>query len=803
MKPKADTLKITTDTHEAAALFAPMPVVPIAGSVLFPSLFYPFIINSDLAARAVDRAMTGNQLIFIVAPRTQREDPARLKASDLFSVGTIGRVMQISHPDSGPANALVLGISRARIITTDSSPGGVLFARLNPIPDQPVEENANSRAVIRIVKDQLETAASLGKEGIGEFIVSARDVHEPGRIADLAASTLDLEIYDAQAVLETFDPVKRLSLVSRLLASELEVLQIQQRILSSINSGLEEKQRHSYLIAQHKAIHKELGLDEENEDPAAEFRSKILAVSMPPAAEKHALREASRLSRMNPDSSEANIIRNYIDLMLALPWNTRARESLDLSRARAILDSDHFGLDDIKERIIETLAIRKLNPSARSPIICFAGPPGVGKTSLGQSIARALGRPFFRFSVGGVRDEAEIRGHRRTYVGAMPGRIISGLKSTAVANPVFMIDEIDKIASDHRGDPASALLEVLDPAQNSSFSDHYLEVPFDLSEILFITTANSLHTIPAPLRDRMEIIHLHGYTDEEKINIATSYLIPRQLAACGLRPGTLTFRRDALRLIIESYTREAGVRNLEREISRAARKIATRVASGDPRQKFTVTRSGVATLLGPPSIRHQRRRRADSIAIANGLAWTESGGELLTVEAVTMPGNGQLIITGQLGDVMRESALAALSFIKSNSAALGITALPGPSLDIHIHVPAGAVPKDGPSAGVTIAATLLSLFIQQPIRCDVAMTGEISLHGDILPVGGLKSKILAARRESISTIIVPEANRTDISLLSPEDTAGLEIVFVRSFPELISRIFAQTRTPSARRKAAS
>ena len=770
-----------------------MPVVPVSGAVLYPFMVFPFFVLGARAEKAVDAAVSSNNFIFVAAGKDPKKNLDEIEPGELHRIGTVGIIVRMMRVPTGGIKMMVQGVQRALSESVSVNPNGHMDAKVRFLEEPGPAMSDETVALIRNMNSQLQKAVQLGKQLPQEFLAMVSELKEPGKLADLIASSLELEPGDSQQVLEQLDTEKRLNYVFRLLAGEIQILEIQNKIKTNVQTEMNEMQKKHYLREQLKAIQKELGQEDPRQSEMADLRRRIEESKMSAEAEKQALHELDRLGIMHPDSAEAGVIRTYLDWMIAVPWNKSSEERLDLARARKVLDDDHYGLEKIKDRILETLAVRKLKPDAKSPIICFVGPPGVGKTSLGQSIARALNRSFFRFSVGGVRDESEIRGHRRTYVGALPGRIIGGLKTAGANNPVFMIDEIDKMGSDFRGDPSSAMLEVLDPAQNSTFTDHYLDVPFDLSKIMFITTANVLHTIPAPLRDRMEIIHLEGYTAEEKSAIAVKYLIPRQMEANGLQKKHIFFKREAVRKIISGYTRESGVRNLEREIGKICRKVASEVASGKGRKTLVITIAKVQEFLGKPRDVLSQKRTKDEVGVVNGLAWTETGGDVLHIEALSMEGKGNLILTGQLGDVMKESVKAALSLVKSGAGRYGIEKLPGADTDIHVHVPAGAVPKDGPSAGVTMFTALVSLLSRRPVRHDIAMTGEISLRGAVLPIGGLKSKLLAAKREGITKIIVPSTNRNDIEEMKPEELRGLTIVYAESVDDILPHIFREKK----------
>ena len=657
------------------------------------------------------------------------------------------------------------------------------------------------QALIRTVKSALETVVSLGKNVSQDVVVIAANLEDPGRLADLVASNLELKVAEAQQILETLDPVKRLKMVNRMLAQEIEVLQIQHDISTQAKGEIDRTQREYYLRQQIKAIQRELGESSELSEEIAGYREKVGRAGMPDEAEDEARRQIDRLERMHPDATETATLRNYLDWMVELPWSVSTEDNLDLAKAGRTLDEDHYGLTSIKDRILEHLAVRKLKEKARGPILCFVGPPGVGKTSLGRSIARALGRKFVRLSLGGVHDEAEIRGHRRTYVGAMPGRIIQSIRQAGTNNPVFMMDEVDKIGADFRGDPSSALLEVLDPEQNHAFRDNYLGVPFDLSKVMFITTANLLDTIQPAFRDRMEVIELGGYTEEEKTAIAMRHLIPRQLEAHGLAAGEVEFSEDAIRLMIGRYTKEAGLRNLERSIAGVCRKIARKAASGKRRRRKVTTRQ-LERYLGRPKVFPDELLKRDMVGVATGLAWTPTGGDILFVEATAMRGKGSLTLTGQLGDVMRESAQAALSYARSRASEWNVEEDFFSTHDIHVHVPEGAIPKDGPSAGVTAATALISLLANRPVHRNIAMTGEITLRGEVLPVGGIKEKILAARRAGIRSVIVPKLNARDLADIDEAIRKDMEFVLAADVSDVIDHAVSKSSTRRAPKRPA-
>ena len=658
--------------------------------------------------------------------------------------------------------------------------------RIERIVEPTAPENTlEAEALIRTVKEELGKIVALGKAVSPEVMVIVENMQEPGSLADLVASNIGLKVEEAQGLLEVVDPLERLKKVNDFLNKESELLNMQARIQSAAKEEMGKSQREYYLREQLRAIQQELGETDARSEEIAELRKAVSAAKMPQPVEKEALKQLGRLEQMHPDAAEASMLRTYLDWLVEIPWGKATKDSLEINRASEILNEDHYFLEKVKERILEFLAVRKLKKKMKGPILCFVGPPGVGKTSLGKSIARAMGRKFVRISLGGVRDEAEIRGHRRTYVGALPGRIIQGLKQAGSNNPVFMLDELDKLGSDFRGDPSSALLEVLDPEQNNSFSDHYINLPFNLSNVMFIATANQMDTIPGPLRDRMEVISLAGYTEEEKLGIAKRYLVPRQIKENGITEEIISFSDEALKTLISKYTREAGLRNLEREIGSVCRKVARKIAEGGTKQ-FAITAGTVAKFLGPPKFLREEEMERNEVGVVTGLAWTPVGGEVLFVEASTMKGKGGLTLTGQLGDVMKESVQAALSYIRSRAAELQLPEDFYSTMDIHVHVPAGAIPKDGPSAGVTMATALVSALSRIPVRKNVAMTGEITLRGKVLPIGGLKEKILAAARLGINTVVIPVQNFKDLEDVPKTILKKLKIVTASTIDDVLA-----------------
>ena len=745
---------------EEAELPETLPLLPVRDVVVFPYMILPLFVAREASVSAVEAALNRDQLVFLTAqydPEVDLPGP-----DDMYQVGAVGMIMrQLKLPD-GRLKVLVQGLTRARIKNwVREQP---YFEVSMEATDEALikEVSVEVEAMMRNVREASEKILALRGLLSGDVMAILNSVEDPGRLADMVASNLRLKISEAQQILEESDPVARLELVHSHLGKELEVSTMQAKIQSDAQEEMSKSQREYFLREQMRAIRRELGDAEDRFQELEELRGGVAGLKAPVEVKAEAAKQIDRLSQMQPEAAEATIIRTYLDWILDLPWGSYTRDRLDISRAQRILDEDHYDLDKVKERILEYLAVRKLNPHMKGPILCFLGPPGVGKTSLGRSIARALGRKFVRISLGGVRDEAEIRGHRRTYIGALPGRILQGLKTAGSANPVFMIDEVDKVGSDFRGDPTSALLEVLDPEQNHAFSDHYLGLPFDLSRVMFITTANLDDTIPEALLDRMEVIEIAGYTDEEKVQIARSHLIPRQQKEHGLKEGLVSISDNAVLEVIRGYTREAGLRNLERELGSVYRKLARRVAEGKE-GPFSVTGGNLHRFLGTPKFLDDEERGEGEVGVATGLAWTAFGGEALRVEVSLLYGKGNLTITGQLGEVMKESVQAALSYARSRAAEFGLSRDFYEELDLHLHVPSGAIPKDGPSAGVTICTAIVSALTGIPVREDVAMTGEITLTGKVLPVGGLKEKTLAALRARLSQVLVPEKNKKDLS----------------------------------------
>ncbi len=735
-----------------------MPLLPVRDVVIYSYMILPLMVGREKSIKAVEKAMEGDRLIFLATQKeSSEEDPG---PDGIYNMGTVALIVKMLKLPDGRVKILVQGLAKAGIVAYESlSPS--FDVQIAKIPESSIPVTIEIEALMRSVKENSEKILQLRGIISPDAVAILDSIEDPGRLADLVASNLKLRVEESQAILEVLDPVERLKQVNELLSKELELSAMQAKIQTQAKEEMGKTHREYFLREQLKAIQTELGEIDEKTKEIDEFKEKIAKAKMPEEVEKEAEKQLNRLGQMHPDAAEATIIRTYLDWMVELPWSKSTRDKLDMKRAKRILDEDHYDLERVKDRILEYLGVRKLNRKMKGPILCFVGPPGVGKTSLGKSIARALGRKFTRISLGGVRDEAEIRGHRRTYIGALPGRIIQGLKTAGSNNPVFMLDEIDKVGADFRGDPSAALLEVLDPEQNHAFSDHYLNVDFDLSKVMFIATANVSDTIIPALRDRMEIIELSGYVDEEKLKIARQFLIPRQIKENGIKKDDFNISDDALLNLINQYTREAGLRNLEREIANLCRKIARKIAESQKRIP-RITAKNLNKFLGVPKYLPETERRDDEVGVATGLAWTPYGGDILHIEATPMEGKGNLLLTGQLGDVMKESGQAALTYFRFRAASFDTDEKFYNSKDIHVHVPAGAIPKDGPSAGVTMATAVISALTGIPVRADVAMTGEITLRGAVLPVGGLREKSLAALRAKIHTVIVPEKNAKDL-----------------------------------------
>jgi ATP-dependent Lon protease len=760
-----------------------LPLLPVRDIVIFPYMLLPLFVGREMSIKAIEAALDSHRLIFLAAQRAlEVENP---EPKDIYSVGTVGMITRMLKLPDGRIKILVQGLAKARISKfIQTEPFYQVDVEKLVEPKSP-EVTLEVEAVMRNVKEQLEKMVTLGKVLLPDIMVVIENIEEPGRLSDIITSNLGLKVELAQEILEILDPVQRIKKVSEILNKEMDVLMMQQKIQAEAKGEIDKTQREYFLREQLKAIQKELGEMDERLEEINDFRRRITEAKMPEKVLKESEKQLKRLEKMHPDSAEASTVRTYLEWMVDLPWSKGTKDNLDIKIAAKVLDEDHYDLEKVKERVLEYLAVRKLKEKMKGPILCFIGPPGVGKTSLGRSIAKAIGREFVRISLGGVRDEAEIRGHRRTYVGALPGRIIQGIKQAGTNNPVFMMDEVDKIGMDFRGDPSAALLEVLDPEQNNAFSDHYLGVPFDLSKVMFITTGNLVDPIPSALKDRMEVIHLSGYTEEEKLGIARSYLMPRQLEEHGIKKESVHLPDDMMNMIISQYTREAGVRNLEREIANVLRKIAKQIAEGNKAKIYKITQTNLHKFLGVPKFLPEGEQEKDEVGVTTGLAWTESGGDIIFIEATIMKGKGGLTLTGHLGEVMKESAQAALSYIRSKAKNLGIDQDVFAKNDVHIHVPAGAIPKDGPSAGITMATAIASAFLNLMVDHKVAMTGEVTLRGRVLPIGGLKEKLLAAKRAKIETVILPKRNEKDLEEVPQHVLKGMRFVFVDTMDEVL------------------
>ena len=784
------------EDEDASAIDGPLPVLPLRGTTVFPSAVVPLLVSRLSSLKLVEDALAASRLIALCAQRDATVDEPG--PDHLHTIGTAARILKMLKYPDGSVRILVQGIRRIEVAGyVETSP--YLTATVREVADGGTEGMAVQALRSQVVHGFtrfVELATYLPEE----LQLVVVNVKQPGRVADLVASTLNVALEHKQRLIETLDVGDRLRQVDALLAREIELVELGQKIHGDVQSEIGRNQKEVFLREQLKAIRRELGEDEGRPGEIDLLRERIERAKLPDEARKAADEELDRLAVIPPESAEHSVIRTYLEWLADLPWSVKTEDNLDIEHARAILDEDHFGLEKIKDRILEFLAVRKLRANPRGPILCLVGPPGVGKTSLGRSIARALGRKFHRLSLGGVRDEAEIRGHRRTYVGSLPGRIVQGMKAAGSKNPLFMLDEIDKVGADFRGDPASALLEVLDPEQNKEFRDHYIDIPYDLSSVLFLTTANVLDPVPDPLQDRMEVLELAGYSEEEKVLIAQRFLVPRQTTENGLPDGFLTLTDDAVTRIARDYTREAGLRNLEREIGSICRKLARGIAEGRE-TPVRLDDGDVAAYLGPPHYFEELAERAQRPGVAVGLAWTPQGGDILFIEAARMDGKKQLTLTGQLGEVMKESAQAALTFLRSNASRYGIEPAFFESADIHVHVPAGAIPKDGPSAGVTMTAALASVLTGRALREGVAMSGEITLRGAVLPVGGIKEKVLAARRAGIRELYLPAQNRTDVEDIAPDLLAGIEFHYIHTVDELLDRALAAEVRDSTTRVA--
>lgn len=795
-----DSLSIGMDDftdHEDMVIPNELPMMAVRDVVVFNYMIIPLFVGRPSSVEAVNAALEGDKLLMLLTQKDATIDNPG--PEDLYKVGMVCMVMRTLKLPDGRLKVLVQAVSKAKVKKYVQTEPYSLVKIKTLTEDDVKETSVATEALMRTVREQTEKIMSLRGILSADLMMIINNIEDPGRLADLVGSNLRLKITESQSILEELNPIKRLKLVNVLLTKELEVSTVQAKIQSDAKEEMSKSQREYYLREQLHALQKELGDSDERGQEIDDLLRKLKKAKMPKSVRKEAKKQVERMEMMHPDSSEATIIRTYVDWILDLPWKKGTNDQLDLMAAKKVLDDDHFGLDKIKERILEYLAVRKLNPDTKGPILCFVGPPGVGKTSLGQSIARAMGRKFYRLSLGGMRDEAEIRGHRRTYIGAMPGRILQGLKNVKSNNPIFMMDEIDKIGSDYRGDPSSALLEVLDPEQNFEFSDHYMNMPFDLSKVMFITTANRSDTIPGPLLDRMELINLSGYTLEEKVVIARKYLLPRQIKENGIKPRHLRLVDDTLQYIISHYTHEAGLRNLEREIGKICRKVARKIAEGG-KGPYSISRNTLSRYLGPPkSIPESELEMLHQPGLVTGLAWTEAGGEILQIEVNIMPGKGKLTLTGQLGDVMKESVQAALTYCRSRCNDLGVKEDYFDKHDIHVHVPAGAIPKDGPSAGITMATAIYSAISGKTVAKKLAMTGEITLRGRVLPIGGLKEKALAAVRADLTRVIIPIQNDKDLIEIPPEIRKKMEFYPVKDMDEVVAIAFDEGEKKKAKK----
>lgn len=758
------------------------PLIPLRGVLVFPYTVSHLDVGREKSIYAIEKAMLGDKIIFLAAQKiAQNDSPLN---EDIFSIGTVAEIKQILKLPGGVLRILVEGLARGKIIRHYSQ-DEFLSVEVEQYTEEPIK-TPEVEALRRNLIYQFEQYVKLSRRVPAETLSTVTNLKEPGHLADIIASHLNLRVEDKQRLLEAVEIVSRLELLGAIVAKELEIVELERKINLRVRKQVEKTQKEYYLREQMKAIQHELGEKDGGMTEGEEYRKKITAANLPKEVEEKVLKEVERLEKMPPMAAELAVIRTYLDWLLALPWNKSTEDRLDIKAAQAILEEDHYGLKPVKERILEYLAIQKLSEKKKGPILCFIGPPGVGKTSLGRSIARAIERNFVRISLGGIRDEAEIRGHRRTYVGALPGRIIQGMRNAGSKNPVFLLDEVDKMSMDFRGDPSSALLEVLDPEQNNNFSDHYIEVPFDLSNVMFITTANVQYSIPRPLLDRMEIIYLSGYTEEEKTQIALRHLLPKQLKEHGLTSEVLRISENSIRKVIREHTRESGVRNLERELAALCRKSAKQIVVKEAK-KIRVTVQNLERFLGSPRFRYGTAEQSDQIGVAMGLAWTEVGGDILAIEVTLYQGNGKLTLTGKLGDVMKESAQAGYSYVRTLAGNFGIEDGYFDRHDIHVHIPEGAIPKDGPSAGITMACALVSALTQRKVRCDVAMTGEITLRGRVLPVGGIKEKVLAAHRAGIKTVVLPKDNQKDLEDIPANVKNKLKFILVENMDEVLAQ----------------
>jgi ATP-dependent Lon protease len=784
------------DKHDPSAkgTTRTLPLLPLRDIIVFPHMVVPLFVGREKSINALEEAMEADKELLLAAQKKAKTNDPR--EDDIFSVGTVGHIIQLLRLPDGTVKVLVEGKQRARILGYEQT-SPFFLAEIQEI-EEPDERTVEMQAMMRSIQTVFENYVKLNKRIPPEFLVSVQTIEDPARLADTIVAQVSLKLKDKQEILETVSPAKRLERLYELMQAEIEILQVEKKIRTRVKKQMEKSQKEYYLNEQMQAIQKELGDRDEFKNELNELEQKIKQKRMSAEARDRCLKEFKKLKMMSPMSAEATVVRNYIDWVLALPWEEKSEDRTDIAEAEKILEADHYGLTKVKERILEYLAVQTLVDRLKGPILCLVGPPGVGKTSLARSIARATGRKFVRQSLGGVRDEAEIRGHRRTYIGALPGKILQSLKKVSTNNPVFLLDEIDKMSQDFRGDPASALLEVLDPEQNDTFNDHYLDLDYDLSDVMFITTANTQHQIPLPLQDRLEIIELPGYTEWEKIAIAKQYLIPKQLEANGVKELDVTFTDDALKTITHRYTKEAGVRNLEREIATCCRKIAKDwLASGRPKKKtYEVTPESLKIYLGVEKYRSNMKEEENEIGLANGLAVTSHGGDLLPAEVTVMPGKGKLTLTGKLGDVMQESAQAAMSYIRSRAQSLGLQRDFQTKIDGHVHFPEGAIPKDGPSAGITMATAIASALLRIPVRQDLAMTGEITLRGRVLPVGGIKEKILAAHRAEIFEVLIPHENEKDLKEIPEQVMEQMKIHPVRHMDEVLKLALAHEKPES-------
>ncbi len=789
-----DIPSINEEPLESIEIPSEAPVIPLRDLVVFPYLVVPISVGREASIKALDEALETDRKLILV---TQRDITTEVPSpEDVFKTGTLSIILRMARMEN-EVRILAQGLSRISL-TSFVQTEPYLKARIKE-RKEPKRSGVTVDALIKTIREQFKKLAYMGKNIPQDVLLNAEKIENPGMLADMVTTNLDLPISEKQQILELIDPEKRLKQVVNHLVKEVEIISVSTKIQDVAQSELGKAHREYILREQLKAIQKELGEGDDRQQEIDELREKVNESGMPDDVKSKAEKEISRLERMHPDAAEASVVRTYLDWLTTLPWSTSTEDNLNIMHVQKILDEDHYGLDDVKERLLEYLSVKKIKPDMKGPILCFAGPPGVGKTSLGRSIARAMGRNFHRISLGGIRDEAEIRGHRRTYVGALPGRIIQGIRQSKSNNPIFMLDEIDKVGADFRGDPSSALLEVLDPEQNFSFSDHYLDVPFNLSRVMFIATANLIDPILPALRDRMEIIELTSYTVREKVEIARRHLLPKQIIEHGLKKKQVRVNKQAIERLISQYTRESGVRNLERELARMCRKIARDVASGK-KGPFKVTKDLIPKYLGTERYTMRESMERDTVGVATGLVWTQVGGEIILVEASRMPGKGNLNLTGHLGQVMQESIQAAMSWVRSNCSTLGIDGKDFEKYDVHVHVPSGAIPKDGPSAGIVMATVIASLFTGRPVKKDIAMTGEITLQGRVLPVGGLKEKLLAANRAGMKTVILPIENERWLDKIPDEVKKKTKFILVKHISEVIDRVLVKSKAERTSKK---